>query len=164
MSPCGRRKARSTGQRGSNTIGHSFLVRIAETTTCTTWAKIADEMGLLTLGTFTGPVGTFRQTAELTKAQAGSLARCPQSGLLAGWSPKVMDFQRKNAPEPPIWTASRSLACLLQSRPNWTFGAAGDRILLRLPARLPWPWPAMGAFVRAEAARTRPGLAPAGGN
>jgi hypothetical protein len=46
-----------------------LLVRIAETTTGATWNKIADELDLLTLGTFTGPADTFRQTAELTKAQ-----------------------------------------------------------------------------------------------
>jgi hypothetical protein len=52
-----------------------LLIRIAETTTGTTWAKIADEMDLLTLGTFTGPAGTFRQTAELTKTQRDLLAK-----------------------------------------------------------------------------------------
>jgi len=45
-----------------------LLIRIAETTTGTTWNKITDELGQLTLGTFTGPAGTFRQTAELTPA------------------------------------------------------------------------------------------------
>ena len=52
-----------------------LLIRIAETTTGTTWAKIADEMGLLTLGTFVGPSGMFRQTAELTKTQRDLLAK-----------------------------------------------------------------------------------------
>jgi len=52
-----------------------LLIRIAETTAGTTWAKIADEMDLLTLGTFTGPAGTFRQTAELTKTQRDLLAK-----------------------------------------------------------------------------------------
>jgi len=46
-----------------------LLIRIAETTAGTTWAAITDELDLLTLGTFTGPAGTFRQTAELTKTQ-----------------------------------------------------------------------------------------------
>jgi hypothetical protein len=32
-------------------------------------------MDLLTLGTFTGPAGTFRQTAELTKAHRDLLAK-----------------------------------------------------------------------------------------
>jgi Transposase DDE domain len=32
-----------------------LLIRIAETTTSVTWAKITDELDLLTLGTFTGP-------------------------------------------------------------------------------------------------------------
>jgi Transposase DDE domain len=52
-----------------------LLIRIAETTTGTTWASIAGEMDLLTLGTFTGPAGTFRQAAELTKPQRDLLAK-----------------------------------------------------------------------------------------
>src|SRR5439155_2610082 len=40
-----------------------LLIRIAETATGLTWATIADELDLLTLGAFTGPAGTFRQTA-----------------------------------------------------------------------------------------------------
>jgi hypothetical protein len=52
-----------------------LLIRIAETTTGVTWATIADELDLLTLGTFTGPAGTFRQTAELTKPQRDILAK-----------------------------------------------------------------------------------------
>jgi hypothetical protein len=52
-----------------------LLIRIAETTTGATWATITDELDLLTLGTFTGPAGTFRQTAELTKAQRDLLAK-----------------------------------------------------------------------------------------
>jgi hypothetical protein len=46
-----------------------LLIRIAETTAGTTWNKIRRELSQLTLGTFTGPAGTFRQTAELTPAQ-----------------------------------------------------------------------------------------------
>ncbi len=51
-----------------------LLVRIAETTAGTTWNKITDEFGQLTLGTFTGTAGTFRQTADLTPAQHAILA------------------------------------------------------------------------------------------
>jgi hypothetical protein len=36
--------------------------------------KITDELGQLTLGTFTGPAGTLRQTADLTPAQRAILA------------------------------------------------------------------------------------------
>jgi hypothetical protein len=46
-----------------------LLIRIAETAAGATWNKITDELGQLTLGTFTGPAGTFRQTADLTKPQ-----------------------------------------------------------------------------------------------
>ena len=46
-----------------------LLIRIAETAAGATWNKISDELSQLTLGTFTGPAGTIRQTAELTPAQ-----------------------------------------------------------------------------------------------
>ena len=46
-----------------------LLIRIAETTAGATWNTITSELDLFTLGTFTGPAGTFRQTAELTKTQ-----------------------------------------------------------------------------------------------
>jgi hypothetical protein len=46
-----------------------LLIRIAETAAGTTWNKITGELSQLTLGTFTGPAGTFRQTAELTRPQ-----------------------------------------------------------------------------------------------
>ena len=52
-----------------------LLIRLAETTAGLTWADITDELDLLTLGTFTGPAGTFRQTAELTKTQRDLLAK-----------------------------------------------------------------------------------------
>jgi hypothetical protein len=52
-----------------------LLTRIAETTSGVTWATIAGELDLLTLGTFTGPAGTFRQTVELTKPQRDILAK-----------------------------------------------------------------------------------------
>jgi hypothetical protein len=52
-----------------------LLIRIAETAIGTTWNTITDELDLLTLGTFTGPAGTFRQTAELTKTQRDLLAK-----------------------------------------------------------------------------------------
>jgi hypothetical protein len=52
-----------------------LLIRIAETTTGVTWNTITGELDLLTLGTFTGPAGTFRQTAELTKTQRDLLAK-----------------------------------------------------------------------------------------
>jgi hypothetical protein len=55
-----------------------LLIRIAETTTGVTWAKITDEPDLLTLGTFTGPAGTFRQTAELS-ARAETNWCCPNN-------------------------------------------------------------------------------------
>ncbi len=59
-----------------------LLIRIAETAAGTTWNKLSDELGQLTLGTFTGPAGTFRQTAELTSVQRDIFARlqipCPK--------------------------------------------------------------------------------------
>ncbi|MCY0924350.1 IS1634 family transposase [Streptomyces sp. H27-G5] len=52
-----------------------LLIRIAETTTETTWPTIRRELDRLHLGTFTGPAGTFRQLTELTKAQRDLLAK-----------------------------------------------------------------------------------------
>jgi len=52
-----------------------LLIRIAETATGATWNTIAGELDLLTLGTFTGPAGTFRQTAALTSTQRDLLAK-----------------------------------------------------------------------------------------
>jgi hypothetical protein len=52
-----------------------LLIRIAETAVGATGDRIADELDPLTLGTFTCPAGTFRQTAELTKAQRDLLAK-----------------------------------------------------------------------------------------
>ncbi|GAA1613828.1 IS1634 family transposase [Nonomuraea maheshkhaliensis] len=52
-----------------------LLIRIIETTTGTTWRRIRTEFDLLTVATFTGPTGTFRQRAELTKPQRDILAK-----------------------------------------------------------------------------------------
>jgi hypothetical protein len=76
-----------------------LLIRIAETTAGTTWNKITDELGQLTLGTFTGPAGTFRQTADLTPAQRGILASlqipCPKKIIQA--APAGPDQDRASA-------------------------------------------------------------------
>jgi hypothetical protein len=50
-----------------------LLVRIAETTADVSWNTITDELDLLTLGIFTGPAGTLRQAAELTKTERNLL-------------------------------------------------------------------------------------------
>ncbi len=52
-----------------------LLIRIIETSTGTAWRRIRDEFDLLTVATFTGPTGTFRQRAELTKPQRDILAK-----------------------------------------------------------------------------------------
>ncbi|WP_169949914.1 IS1634 family transposase [Microbispora sp. H11081] len=52
-----------------------LLIRIIETTTGSTWNRIRDEFDLLTVATFTGPTGTFRQRAELTKPQRDILSK-----------------------------------------------------------------------------------------
>jgi hypothetical protein len=52
-----------------------LLIRIIETTTGSTWKRIRHEFDPLTIATFTGPTGTFRQTAELTKPQRDILAK-----------------------------------------------------------------------------------------
>ena len=76
-----------------------LLIRIAETATGTTWHKITDELGQLTLGTFTGPAGTFRQTAELTPAQRdilGSL-QIPRPDKIIEAAPAAPDQASTNA-------------------------------------------------------------------
>jgi len=124
------------------------LIRIAETTTGTTWAKLADELDLLTLGTFTGPAGTFRQTAELTKTpaiptrvgtvadghpqgdgtqrdrQGGCHARrgetpCPARSLLPAACPETQ--------EPGTSARQRAHgACLSRTHGNWRAGCGGN--------------------------------------
>jgi hypothetical protein len=50
-----------------------LLIRIIETSTGRTWRHIREEFDDLTIATFTGPTGTFRQIAELTKSQRDTL-------------------------------------------------------------------------------------------
>jgi len=46
-----------------------LLVRVAETSTGSTWHHIREHLDELHIGTFTGPAGTYRQRTELTKPQ-----------------------------------------------------------------------------------------------
>ena len=46
-----------------------LLVRVAETTTGSTWHQLREHLDELHIGTFTGPAGTYRQRTELTKPQ-----------------------------------------------------------------------------------------------
>jgi len=79
-----------------------LLIRIAETAAGVTWNKITDELGQLTLGTFTGPAGTFRQTAELTKPQRDILdslqVPCPDKIIEA--APPRPQTPARTAPAP----------------------------------------------------------------
>jgi len=52
-----------------------LLARIAENAAGTTWPQIRRELDRITIGTFTGPAGTFRQRTELTKTQRDILAQ-----------------------------------------------------------------------------------------
>jgi hypothetical protein len=45
-----------------------LLIRIAETGTGQTWTMLREELQRLHLGTFTGPIGAFRQRTNLTPA------------------------------------------------------------------------------------------------
>ena len=74
-----------------------LLVCIAETTTGTTCNNIADELDLLTLGASTGPAGTFRQTAELTKTQRDLFAKLsirPTGKIIETTQPRPPDQQQ----------------------------------------------------------------------
>jgi transposase len=46
-----------------------LLARIAETSTGQTWPALRRELDRITLGTFTGPAGTFQQRTEISKTQ-----------------------------------------------------------------------------------------------
>jgi hypothetical protein len=52
-----------------------LLIRIVETTTGDTWANVRRELQRLHVGTFTGPVGTYRQTTNPTPEQTRVLAK-----------------------------------------------------------------------------------------
>lgn len=52
-----------------------LLIRIAETSTGHTWAKIRTEIERLHVGVFTGAAGTFRQRTELSQPQKAILAK-----------------------------------------------------------------------------------------
>ena len=45
-----------------------LLIRVAENTTGQTWPAMRRELQRISLGTFTGPAGTFRQRTEIPKA------------------------------------------------------------------------------------------------
>jgi hypothetical protein len=76
-----------------------LLIRIAETTAGTTWNKITGELAQLTLATFTGPAGTFRQTADLTPAQHAILAslQIPSPNKVIQATPPSPDQDRASA-------------------------------------------------------------------
>jgi hypothetical protein len=52
-----------------------LLIRITETSTGQTWRHIREEFDDLTIAAFTGPTGTFRQIADLTKPQRDILTK-----------------------------------------------------------------------------------------
>jgi hypothetical protein len=51
-----------------------LLVRVAENQAGQTWPAMRRDLQRIAIGTFTGPAGTFRQTADLTPAQHDILA------------------------------------------------------------------------------------------
>jgi hypothetical protein len=50
-----------------------LLARVAENTCGQTWPELRRQLDRITVGTFTGPVGTFRQRTEISTAQAAIL-------------------------------------------------------------------------------------------
>ena len=52
-----------------------LLARIAENTCGATWHELRRQLDRITVGTFTGPAGTFRQRTEITPAQHAILDR-----------------------------------------------------------------------------------------
>ncbi len=70
-----RRRRSAPAAAASRSSAHDQRGDREHTGASTTWNTLADELDLLTLGTFTGPAGTFRQTAELTKTQRDLFAK-----------------------------------------------------------------------------------------
>ena len=52
-----------------------LLARIAENACGSTWPELRREFDGITVGTFNGPAGTFRQRTQISDAQAAILAR-----------------------------------------------------------------------------------------
>jgi hypothetical protein len=52
-----------------------LLVRLVETTCADTWPTLRRELDRITIGTFAGPAGVFRQRTEITKPQRDILAK-----------------------------------------------------------------------------------------
>jgi hypothetical protein len=72
-----------------------LLVRITETTTGKTWPTIRTDLQRLHVGTFTGPAGTFRRRAELTKPVRDLLTK------LQITAPKpIIELATPTGPEP----------------------------------------------------------------
>jgi hypothetical protein len=63
-----------------------LLIRIAETTTGHTWARIRTEVERLHVGVFTGTAGTFRQRTELSQQQKAILTK-----LNIAEPPRILD-------------------------------------------------------------------------
>ncbi len=63
-----------------------LLIRIAETRTSHTWARIRTEVERLHVGVFTGTAGTFRQRTELSQQQKAILAK-----LNVAAPPRILD-------------------------------------------------------------------------
>ena len=61
-----------------------LLARIAENTCGSTWPRLRRELDRIAVGTFAGPVGTFRQRTEISQAQLDIL-----TGLSIDPSPKI---------------------------------------------------------------------------
>jgi hypothetical protein len=51
-----------------------LLMRVAENTTGQTWTRLCDQLEQISLATFAGPAGSYRQCSELTKPQRDLLA------------------------------------------------------------------------------------------
>jgi hypothetical protein len=95
-----------------------LLIRIAETTADTTWNKISDELSQLTLGTFTGPAGTFPRPPGSPPPSATSPAACRSPARTRSSKPPPPQPPRKPGPAPSDTPHHHDTARFCRSNPR----------------------------------------------
>ncbi len=77
-----------------------LLARVAENACGATWPELRRQLNRIQVGTFTGPVGTFRQRTEISPAQAAILEQLgidPPRGSTSSPRPRAADQRKQTA-------------------------------------------------------------------